>query len=75
MDLTDFVSIKLRVAWKRASKEQFLEGYVAKSVDVVATGHTVGSMSSKMRRSGIKPIKGSEISRHFSRRKCPRAGA
>lgn len=58
MDLTDFVSIKLGVAWKRVNKEQFLEEYVAKPVDVVATGHTVGSMSSKMRKLGIKPVKG-----------------
>lgn len=56
--MTDFVSIKLGVAWKSVSKEWFLEEYVTKPVDVVAMGHTVGSISSKIRKSGIKPIKG-----------------
>ena len=51
MDLADFISIKSGVAWKRVNKESFLEEYVVKPVDVVATGHTVASVSSKMRKS------------------------
>lgn len=46
------------------NKECFLEEYMAKSVDVVVvTEHTVGSMSSKKRKSGLKPIKVCEIRR------------